>query len=95
MQPFDKRSFQIQKIKKRLGVGGGSHGSSTMTKKRELELELASAHTPYLSKFDRQLKRKYKCGCDLETLNSARAQTHDSSASRDNCTATTFWRAIP
>ena len=47
------------------------------------------------SNVDHQLKRKYKYGCDLETLNSGRAQTHDSSASRDNCTATTFWRAIP
>ncbi len=44
---------------------------------------------------DRQLKQKLRCGCDLETLNSAREQTLDSSASRDNGTATTFWRAIP
>jgi hypothetical protein len=46
-QLFERRSFQIQKIKTRLGVGAGSHGSSQMTKKWELEWGIAAAHTPY------------------------------------------------
>jgi hypothetical protein len=45
-QRFEKRSFQIQKIQIRVGVELGSHGSSQMTNKWELEWELAAAHTP-------------------------------------------------
>ena len=46
-QEINSISLQISKIKKRLGDGVGSHGSRTMTKKWELELELEAAHNPY------------------------------------------------